>query len=153
MAVDFNSRGYLNGYFEFAVWPTDKILFIDYNRIIYQSLKDARPVSTNTISELSGICANAGIVTGIAKIVLDPTNADFSDGDILICPMTMIDYVPLMKKAGGIITQQGSILSHAAIVARELYKPCLVGVKGVLNKIKSGQNITLDADNSQIILN
>jgi phosphoenolpyruvate synthase/pyruvate phosphate dikinase len=152
--AEFNSYGYLNGYFEFAVWPTDKILFFDYNRIIYKILKDVKPVTaTNSQLELSGICANAGKATGTAKIVLDPAHTDFSDGDILICPMTMIDYVPLMKKASGIITEQGSILSHAAIVARELKKPCLVGVKGVLEKIKDGQNITLNANNGQIILN
>ncbi|EKD42921.1 MAG: hypothetical protein ACD_72C00532G0001 [uncultured bacterium] len=67
--------------------------------------------------------------------------------------MTMIDYVPLMKKAAGIITAQGSILSHAAIVARELGKPCLVGVKNILTEIKDGQNITLDANNGRVIIN
>lgn len=151
--AEFTTQGYLKGYFEFAVWPNDKILFIDYNRTIYQSLKDAKPSATHSNLELSGICASSGKVSGTAKIVLDPKNTDFVEGDILICSMTLIDYVPLMKKAAGIITEQGNILSHAAIVARELHKPCLVGVKNALNQIKSGQNITLDADNGQIILN
>ena len=151
--AEFTSQGYLKGYFEFVVWPNDKILFIDYNRTIYRSLKDVKSNAIHSDLELSGICASAGKVSGTAKIVLDPKNTDFSEGDILICAMTLIDYVPLMKKAAGIITEQGNILSHAAIVARELHKPCLVGVKNVLRQIKSGQKITLDADNSQIILN
>ena len=151
--AEFTDQGYLKGYFEFVVWPDNIIYFIDYNRIIYKSLRDLRPGNLTTTTALSGTCASRGQVSGPAKIVLDPKNCNFNDGDILICPMTMIDYVPLMKKSGGIITQQGNILSHAAIVARELGKPCLVGVKDVLNKIKDRQNITLDADNGQIILN
>jgi len=151
--AEFNDQGYLKGYFELAVWPNDKIIFHDYNRIIYCSLKDVKPDTLLSNSGLSGICASNGQVSGKAKIVLDPNNTDFAEGEILICPMTMIDYVPLMKKAAGIITEQGNILSHAAIVARELKKPCLVGVKGLMGNIQNGQNITLDADNGQIIFN
>ncbi len=153
MASEFTNDNYLKGYYEFVVWPDDKIYFIDYNRIIAQSLKDLKPGNLTTTTALSGTCASTGKVSGPAKIVLDPKNTDLKDGDILICSMTMIDYVPLMKKAGGIITERGNILSHAAIVARELKKPCLVGVKGALIQIKDGQNITLDADSGQIILN
>lgn len=151
--AEFTNQDYLKGYFEFVVWPDNKIYFIDYNRIIYESLKNLKPGNLLANNSLSGICANLGKISGRAKIILDPKNSNIEDGDILVCLMTMIDYVPLMKKAGGIITAQGSILSHAAIVARELGKPCLVGVKGALTEIKDGQNITLDADNGQIILN
>jgi len=150
--ADFTKQGYLKGYFEFVVWPDNIIYFIDYNRVIIQSLSDLKPNYLKNDSILSGVCASAGKISGRVKIVLDPKNTDFSEGEILICPMTMIDYVPLMQKAGGIITAQGNILSHAAIVARELHKPCLVGVKNILNTVKNGQNITLDADNCQIIL-
>ncbi len=153
LPAEFTEQDYLKGYFEFVVWPDNKIYFIDYNRVIYESLKDLKSGSLLINTSLSGICANAGKISGCAKIILDPKNNDLKDGDILICSMTMIDYVPLMKKAGGIITAQGSILSHAAIVARELGKPCLVGVKGALTEIKNGQNITLDADKGQIIFN
>ncbi len=151
--TEFSPLGHIKGYFEFVVWPDNGISFIDYNRILYNLLKDAKPNYYNFNSTLSGICANTGKVTGTAKIISDPHNTDFSDGDILICEMTMIDYVPLMKKAAGIITAQGSILSHAAIVARELGKPCLVGVKNILTEIKDGQNITLDANNGRVIIN
>lgn len=152
MSAEFTTQNYLKGYFEFVVWPDNKIYFIDYNRIIYTSLKELKIDNLSITSSLSGICASPGKVSGVVKIVLDPKNSNLNDGDILICSMTMIDYVPLMKKAGGIITAQGNILSHAAIVARELKKPCLVGVKDILTKIKNGQNITLDASGGQIIL-
>jgi pyruvate,water dikinase len=103
------------------------------------------------INSINGTCASPGTATGQAHLVIDPKNCDFKDGEILICHMTTIDYVPLMKKAGGIITEQGNILSHAAIVARELNKPCLVGVKGIFDQIKDGDKIILDATNGQII--
>lgn len=151
--TEFTNDGYLKGYFEFVVWPDNIIYFIDYNRIIYQSLRNLRPGHLANDSSLSGTCASEGKVSGRAKIVLDPKNINFSEGEILVCPMTMIDYVPLMKKSAGIITQQGNILSHAAIVARELGKPCLVGVKDALAKIKDGENITLDAAAGKIFLN
>lgn len=61
--------------------------------------------------------------------------------------MTTIDYLPLMQKAAGIITEQGNILSHAAIISRELKKPCLVGVKNAMKLLKDGQEIELDANN------
>lgn len=153
MKVEFSTEGYLKGYFEFIVWINNKISFIDYNRIILNLLRDIKPTSNNSSATLSGICASPGKVTGTARIISNPNYLDFQEGDILICEMTTIDYIPLMKKSGGIITKQGSILCHAAIVGRELKKPCLVGVKDALTQIKDGQNITLDADSGQIILN
>lgn len=153
LSAEFTPQNYLKGYFEFVVWPDNKIYFIDYNRIIYQSLKDLKINNLSATTSLSGICASPGKISGPAKIIFDPKNSNLNDGDILICSMTMIDYVPLMKKAGGIITAQGNILSHAAIVARELKKPCLVGVKDILTKIEDGQIVTLDADQGQIVLN
>lgn len=150
LTAEFIAQGYLKGYFEFVVWPNKIISFIDYNRLIGQMF--VAPNLNNKKTNTAGICASSGKASGKAKIVLDLNDHNFSDGDILICPMTTVNYLPLMKKSAGIITQQGNILSHAAIVARELGKPCLVGVKGVLTEIKDGQNITLDADNGQIIL-
>lgn len=152
--AEFASQGYLKGYFEFVVWPNSGISFIDYNRLLEKMLIAPKlDMDKENNSSYNGICASPGKVNGKAKIVLDSKNDVFSEGEILICPMTTVDYLPLMKKAGGIITQQGNILSHAAIVARELKKPCLVGVKDIMLKIKDGQNITLDADQGQIILN
>jgi pyruvate,water dikinase len=70
-----------------------------------------------------GIGACTGEATGIARLPNDPL---FKEGDILIASMTTPDNVPAMKLAGGIATDRGSITCHAAIVARELNKPCVV---------------------------
>ncbi|MCX6780314.1 MAG: PEP-utilizing enzyme [Candidatus Magasanikbacteria bacterium] len=148
--AEFVSQGYLKGYFEFVVWPKLGISFIDYNRLVGEIFVIPN-LGIEKTSTSSGICASPGKAQGKAKIVLDLKNTTFSEGDILICPMTTVDYLPLMKKCSGIITAQGTLLSHAAIVARELKKPCLIGVKDIFEKVKDGDMITLDADNCQII--
>lgn len=60
--------------------------------------------------------------------------------------MTSPDYIPLMKKASAIVTNQGGILSHAAIIARELGIPCIVGTQNATEKLKSGDKVEVNAD-------
>lgn len=141
---EFTPDGYLKGYFEFVLWPDT--VFIDYNRILYKKLNDFTFTVYDGSEELKGICANQGKASGPARVITDPKSNVFKDGDILICDMTGIEYVSLMKMASAIITEQGGILSHAAIIARELNKPCLVGVKEATKKFKDDQLIEVDAD-------
>ena len=151
LGAEFNSAGHLKGYFEFIVWPETGISYIDYNRLLYKILGGKMPaIEMIGADKLSGVCACPGVAQGKVRIVFDPKNTDFSTGEILVCPMTMVDYVPLMQKAVGIITEQGNILSHAAIVSRELDKPCLVGVKNATTLLKNGNLIELDADKGSI---
>ncbi|MDD1444202.1 PEP-utilizing enzyme, partial [Dolichospermum sp. ST_sed3] len=60
--------------------------------------------------------------------------------------MTRPDFVPLMKKAGAVVTDAGGILSHAAIVSRELNKPCIIGTEVATNILKDGDIVEVDAD-------
>lgn len=144
--AEFTREGFLKGYFEYSIWsPTEKY-FIDYNRIIPDIINTTNPSIGEQIGQLTGMCASPGKVTGRAKIVLDPLNTEFNDGEILVTTMTMIDFAPIMKKAGGIITEQGSLLSHAAIVSRELKKPCIINVKNATKLISDGELIQIDAD-------
>ncbi len=147
--AEFTPTGYLKGYFEYALWPNNFGHFVDYNRLLPKMLMDL-PIPNFNIknnNELSGVCASPGEVTGTIKIILNPIEEtiQFENNDILVCLMTTIDYVPLMKKASAIITEQGNILSHAAIVCREMKKPCLVGVKNALNKLKNNEKIEVNA--------
>lgn len=147
--AEFTPTGFLKGYFEYALWPNNQGHFVDYNRLLPDMIGDL-PIPNFEIennNELSGICASPGQATGEVKIILDPKNEanKFINGNILVCLMTTIDYVPLMKKASAIITEQGNILSHAAIVCREMKKPCLVGVKNALNKLKNNEKIEVNA--------
>lgn len=105
-------------------------------------------VFTETKSEsLKGMTAFGGKVQGIVRIILDPTKAQsFKEGDILVTGMTRPEYLPLMNKAAAFITDAGGILSHAAIVARELKKPCVIGTKIATKVLKDGDLVEVDAD-------
>ncbi|MBN2067926.1 MAG: phosphoenolpyruvate synthase [Candidatus Diapherotrites archaeon] len=79
---------------------------------------------------LKGLAASPGIATGKAKVVLNVAQiGKVQEGDILVTPMTSPDWVPTMKKSSAIITNEGGITCHAAIVSRELGIPCVVGTE------------------------
>lgn len=89
------------------------------------------------------------IVSGKARIIKDPSLiAHVQEGDIIVTEMTDPDWVPVMKRAAGIITQQGGRTCHAAIVSRELGITAIVGAPNALEIIKNGQEITLDCSSS-----
>lgn len=89
-------------------------------------------------------------ISGKARIVVDPVKDKFNDGEILIASMTRIEFVPLMKKASAIVTNEGGIACHAAIVSREMGVPCIIGTKNATKTIKNGSKITLDLETGKI---
>ena len=70
----------------------------------------------------------------------------FKKGDILITSMTRPEFLPLMRKAKAVITNEGGITSHAAIVARELKIPCIIGTKIATEIFKDGDHVEVDAN-------
>lgn len=145
----FTDKNYLEGYFEtitngegVGLW------FIDYNRILGDMLSDAQSADENTGDALvKGQPASRGSVTGTVKIVheADITDAVISENDILVCDITTPDYIQLIQKAAAVITDRGGILSHAAIVCRELGKPCIAGTGNATKVLRDGQKITVNA--------
>lgn len=98
-------------------------------------------------AELKGQGACHGKATGTVRIVLNPRlQKTFNEGDILVTGMTSPDFVPLMKKAAAIVTEIGGITCHAAIVAREMGKPCIIGTKIATKVLKDGDLIEVDAE-------
>ena len=98
-------------------------------------------------AKLHGKTAYLGVVHGIARLVKG--KKDFSklqEGDILIAPNTRPEYVPVMKKSSAIVTEEGGITCHAAIISRELHIPCIVGVQGILSIVKDGDLVEVNAD-------
>ena len=96
--------------------------------------------------ELIGQSASHGRVRGRVQIVLNPrVQTKFPTGAILVTGMTSPDFVPLMKKAAAIITELGGITCHAAIIARELKKPCVIGVHTATKILKNGDWVEVDA--------
>jgi len=101
--------------------------------------------------EITGKCACKGKIRGTARIIIGETHfSNFKSGEILIASKTAPEYYPLIKNALGIITDEGGITSHAAIVSRELNKPCIIGTKIATKAINDGDQIELDADNGTI---
>jgi len=97
---------------------------------------------------LKGIAIGSQITAGRVRVIRDVEKInEFQPGEILVTEMTDPDWEPIMKIAKGIITEKGGRTCHAAIVARELGIPAIVGVSGALEKLKTGDEITID--NSQ----
>jgi len=94
-----------------------------------------------------GLPASPGVATGVARVILDPHSPEakeFRKGDVLVTKMTDPDWVPLMKKAAAIVTDEGGMTSHAAIVSRELGIPAVVGTGNATKVIKTGMLVTVD---------
>jgi pyruvate,water dikinase len=92
----------------------------------------------------TGAAIGDAIATGSACVILAPSDIEkFRDGTILVTEMTDPDWVPIMKRAAGIVTDQGGTTSHAAIVSRELGVPAVVGTGNATTVLKDGQAITL----------
>lgn len=100
---------------------------------------------------LKGLGASPGIASGPVRIVTKLDQLDkVGEGDIIITEMTTPDMVPAMKRAAGIITDEGGMTSHAAIVSRELGVPAVVGSGGATTQLTDGQVITIDGDKGTI---
>nr|WP_321274240.1 phosphoenolpyruvate synthase [uncultured Vibrio sp.] len=99
---------------------------------------------TNAPVLLEGASVGGAVAVGQTYTVLAPDDIDsFPEGAILVTERTDPDWVPLMRKAAGIITDSGGPTSHAAIVSRELKVPAIVGTEHATEKLKSGQLVTL----------
>ena len=112
----------------------------------------ARFTSTEP-DELRGTGASAGIVRGQARLIL--TQADFGavqPGDIIVCPSSNPSWVPLFAIAGGLITDTGGVLSHAAVVAREFALPAVVGTGDATVRIADGRLVELDGSSGTVRL-
>jgi len=104
-------------------------------------------VAVQDVKELKGTSASKGKATGTVKVCrTSPEAAKVKDGDILVTAMTTPDFVPAMKRAAAIITDEGGITCHAAIVSRELGKPCVIGTKIATKVLKDGDMVEVDAE-------
>jgi len=102
---------------------------------------------------LTGSSASPGIGSGPVRIAKTPKDiGKVKTGDVLVSIMTSPDFVPAMKKAAAIITDEGGQTSHAAIVSRELGIPCVVGTKKATTLLKDDQIVTVDGKRGFVFL-
>lgn len=95
-------------------------------------------------SSLKGTGACPGRVTGRVRVVLNPRGARLEPGEILVACQTDPGWVVLFPTAAGLLVERGSLLSHSAIVSRELRLPCIVGMPGITTTLKTGDLIEMD---------
>lgn len=97
--------------------------------------------------EIKGMIVFKGTVKSFVKVVV--SDKDFykiNAGDILVTSTTRPSFIPVMEKAGAFVTNEGGLLSHAAIIAREMKKPCIVGTKVATKVLKDGDLVEVDAN-------
>jgi len=100
---------------------------------------------------LSGLGASPGRASGDVRIVNSVDELDrVQQGDVIVAAMTTPDMVPAMKRASGIVTDEGGMTSHAAIVSRELGVPAVVGAESATEQLDNGQTVTIDGEKGSI---
>ena len=105
------------------------------------------PVRTPSTTITQGIGASGGRASGRACLLNTPTESQqLKTGDVLVAPMTAPDWIPVLRRASAIVTDAGGVTCHAAIVARELGIPCVVGTGNATHLIESGRMISVDGD-------
>ena len=103
--------------------------------------------STVAASEVKGQVAQKGMARGKVKIVKNRNQASgVGEGDILVSPMTQPDFIQAMSRAAAFVTDEGGVVCHAAIIAREMKKPCIVGTKVATQMFKDGDMVEVDAE-------
>lgn len=104
-------------------------------------------VADEAVTEFKGQITCAGKVTGIVKVLFERSQmGKVQNGDIVVAPMTTPDFMTAISLASAIITDEGGITCHAAIVARELGKPCIIGTKIATQVLKDGDMVEVDAN-------
>jgi phosphohistidine swiveling domain-containing protein len=99
--------------------------------------------------EVTGIVAFKGKVRGAARVLNPsdkPGNVTFREGEILIAAHTNLDFMALIQKCSAIVADEGGALSHAAVISRELKKPCVIGTKVATKVFKDGDLVEVDAE-------
>lgn len=139
-------------------WAMDNgVMYIVQTRPIttIKATKKAKKMKVDASSVgsliLEGDGASPGRVTGIVRVLKSSKEIDkIKKGDILVTAMTTPDFVPAMKKAVAIVTNEGGQTSHAAIVSRELGVPAIVGTKIATKKLKTGDVIVVDGGKGKV---
>ena len=140
----------------------DKALFFENKEAKKVLPKNFHPFHDNSLTNqpkktLTGLIANSGNITGFAKILhcndvfkANELRSNFKKGDILISEMAQLNIMDLAYKSAAIVTDEGGVLSHAAIIAREIGVPCIVGTGNATETIKDNDLIQVDANNGQV---
>lgn len=114
------------------------------------AVPDQRPSRDGVL--LNGLPAAPGIASGRVRVLRNPADGQLlRDGEVLVAPMTNPDWLPTIRRAAALVTESGGMTCHAAIVARELSVPCVVGARSATTVLKTGAMVTVDGTHGQIL--
>ena len=100
----------------------------------------------------AGVAVSAGIIEGVAHVILDPVHDKLEPGEILVTRFTDPGWTPLFVQAGALVMEVGGMMTHGSVIAREYGLPPVVGVEGATQKIRTGQRLRVDGDQGRITL-
>lgn len=128
----------------------DKNIFVTSNEEFIKKFifgKIGNKIFSEKIEQIKGVVASPGFAKGMARIIFGVEDlTKVKKGDIMVAITTHPDFVPAMHKARAVITDEGGLTSHAAIVSRELGIPCIVGTKIATKILKDGDLVEVDAN-------
>jgi phosphohistidine swiveling domain-containing protein len=121
---------------------------IFYGKQASKILKALRDVYKYDIQQFTGQVASAPVkkIVGTVQVVMDTHKEKFKTGNILVTTMTRPEFVPYLRRAKAVITDEGGLTCHAAIVSRELKKPCIIGTKVATKVLKTGGRVIIDLE-------
>jgi pyruvate,water dikinase len=140
----------MQNFFLFAIEPNKIIFSSDPEQIRKIETKYLEQEKVD-LKKIKGSVAFRGKVVGRVVIVLSKKDLPKVErGDVIVSTMTTPDYIVAMEKAAAFITDEGGITCHAAIVSRELKKPCIIGTKIATQVLKDGDLVEVDANNGVV---
>ncbi|MFA5484771.1 MAG: phosphoenolpyruvate synthase [Candidatus Pacearchaeota archaeon] len=134
---------------EFAIEDDDIYILQTRPITTLKNKKEVQDIDGQILTQ--GLAASPGVASGIVKIVNSMDDLDkIKQGDILVTTMTNPDMVVTMQKAAAIVTSEGGVTAHAAIVSREMGIPAVVGTQNALDVLDDGMEITVDGFNGKV---
>ncbi|MEM8850499.1 MAG: PEP/pyruvate-binding domain-containing protein [Pseudomonadota bacterium] len=117
---------------------------------IYTPTDDTGPAEAQTGTSRQGTGCSAGTVTAKARVIRDPRREALTPGEILVARHTDPGWIAVFSNASAIVVERGSLLSHSAIVARELGIPCVVGLKNATRWVDTGETLRVDGATGEV---
>ncbi|MDO8513002.1 MAG: PEP-utilizing enzyme [bacterium] len=143
--IYFRAKSFLVGHTE-RYEPFSTFVYLDGD-VLFQNDPIIEDETVSEKEEVRGAIAYPGTKRGVVKIVRDvPELNKVEVGDILVTQMTFPSFISAMNRAASFVTDEGGITCHAAIVAREMHKPCIVGTKIATKVLKDGDLVEVDAN-------
>ena len=120
------------------------------NPMLLSDEEESAPAEMDPDADLQGLPCCPGIVEGVVKVVMSPQDDLELNGEILVTPRTDPGWVPLYPSVSALLVERGSLLSHSAIVAREMGLPAIVSIKNLTKTLKSGMRVRIDGKRGTI---